>query len=197
MPVAMYRYRYTWTGWLGQPGYTNFFALTDATPQQLADDSHQFFLTALGGGGAITMLPENLKITGDAYVSELADDSGDEQVQLQVTIPPVVSGLGVSAYAAPSGACVTWNTNKFLSGRRVRGRTFLVPLSGLAYEPNGTLSDVFLTNLRLAAVNYISSPTAPCVWHRPTTKGGVDGAAFAIITSVVGDRSAVLRSRRD
>lgn len=197
MAVAIYRYKFTWSVFAGAPGYTSFYALTDAPPQQLADDAHQFFVTALGGGGPITALPENLKITGDAYVSELDDSTGDEQTQLQVTVPPLISGLGSSPYASPTGACVTWNTNTFIKGRRLRGRTFLVPLSGFAYDLTGSLSDTFLTNLRLAATNYISSPTAPCIWHRPTTRGGVDGSAHAVITSVVGDRASVLRSRRD
>lgn len=98
--------------------------------------------------------------------------------------------------AAGVGACVTWNTGLIVNGRRLRGRTFLVPLATSAYDADGTLTASALTALQSFATALLM--TGPMgVWHRPTTPGGSDGAASGVVSYRLRDKVAILTSRRD
>lgn len=191
------RYRMTWTGWTGAPGYTTFYADQGASAQQMATDCHQFMLTALTPVSATDILPSPIKINGDALVDEIEDSTGDQQTQIGVVPPAQIVGAGLLPWAGAAGACVSWNTPNFIKGRRLRGRTFFVPLSGEAFQVDGTLAQTFFAGLQAAAAAHINSQTGFLVWHRPTTKGGADGSSTLISAAVVHDKAAVLRSRRD
>jgi hypothetical protein len=91
---------------------------------------------------------------------------------------------------------ITWLTGLVHQGRRVRGRTFLVPTANQFFDTNGTLAAAFLTNLRTAAAAYIATAVNPAIWARPDP-GTTNGAAFAVAAASVADKVAVLTSRRD
>ena len=80
-------------------------------------------------------------------------------------------------------------------GRRIQGRTFLVPLVASAFDSTGTISTAALATLQTAANGLVAYDTIdPVVWKRPTpfTVG-----SFATITEArIPDMAAVLRSRR-
>lgn len=101
---------------------------------------------------------------------------------------------GGAAAAAGVGACVTWLTSDVVNGRRVRGRTFIVPLSTDGYQDDGTLTPAAVTALGVFAGLLIAESLV--VWHRPTTVGGSNGSEHAVTSFKVSDRVAVLRSRR-
>jgi len=113
-----------------------------------------------------------------------------------VTPPVVINGNATGSYSAPSGAVITWLTGLVHQGRRVRGRTFLVPIANQQLDTNGTLGSAFLTNLRTAAAAYIATAVNPCIWARPDP-GTTNGAAFTVAAASVADKVAVLTSRRD
>jgi len=94
---------------------------------------------------------------------------------------------------------VNWRTNQIRNGRRVRGRSFLVPLAGSAFEGNGTLSASTLTSLKSAAdtLRTAAGTTQLGVYARPTTKDATDGLWAQVTANTVPDMGAVLRSRRD
>lgn len=108
-----------------------------------------------------------------------------------------VSGAsGTLTAAAGVGACISWNTGGIINGRRLRGRTFLVPLSAAAYQENGTISDtVYPWLTTLAGAIQASGPLA--VWHRPSIKGASDGNSYGVTGNRVRDKVAILTSRRD
>jgi len=117
-------------------------------------------------------------------------------------------GTAPGAYAAPTGAVITWLTSTILDRKRLRGRTFAVPLSSLAFENNGTLVSQTITNLKTAADQFILEQSASAVvWHRPFKGSPAVGTRPArlahpgghglITASRVPDLAAVLRSRRD
>lgn len=106
-----------------------------------------------------------------------------------------VTGSTTAPAAAGVGACVTWLTTGIENGRRVRGRTFFVPLPAGAYESDGTLLAAQMTLLSAWAQNLGSGGLA--VFHRPTSKGGSDGNLYPIERFVLRDRVAFLSSRRD
>lgn len=143
-----------------------------------------------------TLIPPSVTISvagsGDTY-----DDANGELTSTW-SAGAAQSFLGQAPFpqiAAGVGACVTWNTGLIVAGRRLRGRTFLVPLSTQAYDNDGTLTLAAQTALEnfgtaLLAVGGLG------VWHRPTAAGN-DGAASGVTSFRLRDKVAVLRSRRD
>lgn len=104
------------------------------------------------------------------------------------------SGVATS-YAGPAGAMVRWNTSGIVNGRRVKGRTFLVPLIGSVYA-SGVVQAGTVTAIQSAANTLVSGAGADLrIWHRPTA--GVGGSAYPIASASVPNLATVLRSRRD
>lgn len=193
MPIA--RVTAIWRGFRGAPGYSNFyFAGDDAIEQPgaaMALAVRTFF------ADIATTLPGSVNVSIQPTVDTLDEASGALVGQQDIEVPASVTGGGTNNYSAASGAVVNWLTTSYRNGRRVRGRTFLVPLSSTVYDTNGDLAAGFLTDIREAAQALVDSPgtTGMRVWSRPVN--GAGGAAFPVSGVAVPDLGAVLRSRRD
>lgn len=112
----------------------------------------------------------------------------------------VVTCTGTGPNAAGVGACIGWTTGGIVNGtkgpRKLRGRTFLVPLSGAVYDGDGTITPGSLVSLQsLANALQASGPLA--VWHRPSSATATDGNSYGVISARVRDKVAYLSSRRD
>lgn len=112
----------------------------------------------------------------------------------------VLNATGISAHSAASGACVAWDTGGIVTGtkgpRKLRGRTFLVPLGNDQYDVDGTLTSSAKASMEaFGAALQTAGPLA--IWHRPTTATSTDGNSYGVIAHKVRDRVAILRSRRD
>jgi hypothetical protein len=190
MPFA--RYVPEWDGFQGAPGYTvlHFNGAPDNTAAGiLAESVHDFFLAIAN------------RLPGDATINfpgemTLHDDLGTLVGAVPVTpVPAVVEATGIGAYAAPTGARVTWETGTIVGGRRLRGRTFIVPMVAGSYDLTGTILETTITQIELAANTLVSESTAlghPLVVWSPT------GASVSPVTAgIVPDQATVLRSRRD
>jgi hypothetical protein len=195
MPIIM-RYKLTWGLPSGGPGVTTLFAMPDTTEQVFADAARAFLSDALNQATAHDSLPSGCTIQGEGIVDNIEVTDGTLTSAVPVTPPAVITGTGSGVYAAPVGACITWLTGLVHQGRRVRGRTFLVPLANSAFQNNGTLDTAWLTQVRNAATTYIAGAVNPAVWCRPDP-GTTNGAAFSIAAGSVADKAAVLTSRRD
>lgn len=198
----MIRVKAAWSGFQGAPGLTVFhfskfdvgsgFVTSDS--QSAVDRIRSFFF------GVNSALPAgvSVQVQGDAEIIEATDNS---LVEIHATsMPAVVNGTATgTSYASPVGAVVNWRTNQIRNGRRVRGRSFLVPLAGSAFEGNGTLSASTLTSLKSAAdtLRTAAGTTQLGVYARPTTKDATDGLWAQVTANTVPDMGAVLRSRRD
>jgi len=194
------RHRWTWSGFSGAPGYTNFFAL--GTASQAFVDGIRVFLSTGTGSGVSGILPDGVTLTPDPQVDIVNDTSGFLDQQQAITPPANVVGAGGAAFGSPMGVVVGWSTNGIATGpsgrpRRVRGRTFIVPCNGTAFDTNGTFSNSKLSTLQAAAVIYVAGSWNPCIWHRPTAPGATDGSSHRIVTAQVKDKAAILTSRRD
>jgi len=186
-----------WGGFPSAPGFTNLYfdSAIVGTPSanEAAARARQLFEAMKG------QFPDGVTITISPQVAEIDDATGQQQDEFTATTTGLpVPGTGVANRSAPSGACINWRTSTFVNGRRLRGRTFLVPLSTNAYQTDGTLEAGTLTVLRAAAVAYLTDavgPSAkPVVWHRPI--GGAGGSSALITASAVTDVAAILTSRR-
>jgi hypothetical protein len=135
------------------------------------------------------------------------DASGTITGSWGIATVPAVTCTGGGVYAAPAGMQVRWQTQDILDGRRVRGRTFVVPLVTGAYQTDGTLLGTASTAFQTASDTFVSATANTfCVWHRPRPAVPADGSrpavayrpgGHAVVTAAsVPDRVAVLRTRR-
>lgn len=183
------RMRVGWSGWNGGPGVSTFYASgTDPAPLLKGIDTFFANLT--------TYVPSGIIFTvyggGDIIESTTGVLTGQWQHQADVT--HTCSGNG--NYAAAAGCQIRWNTSTIHSGRRLAGRTFLVPLTSANFDGTGQVNASTSTSLTTGANQLISdSLNSLVVWGRP--KGGAGGLAGEVTTANVPRKDVVLRSRRD
>lgn len=179
-------------GYTGAPGYTNlhFFGdpMSPSTAQDAVDDTYAFF-NALGAGMGGAWV---FSINPDVPIYDVA--TGALQ-RIETTTPSAQSVFaGGGAYSAGVGAVVQWTTAAVHLTKRLRGRTFIVPLAGAAYDATGTISSTTLSNYRTAA-NTLAAVANFGVWGRPV--GGSGGVWSAATGASIRDHVAWLSSRRD
>lgn len=109
--------------------------------------------------------------------------------------PVSITGSGATAYAAGTGCYVRWQTAGIANGRRVKGRTFLVPLLTSCYQTDGTIFDSNLATMQTASTALANSGKMR-IWHRPSNRGANNGNAFSVTAAIGPDRVTSLRSRR-
>lgn len=197
----MLKVKTRWSGFLGGPGWTNFYfddvngGFEDgATAVAVADKVATFW------GAVKTKLPPavTLQIQSDVEVIGAAD--GQLAGVLNAGARAAINGTAVSQpYSAATGAVITWRTAGVRNGRRVRGRTFLVPCVSGMFQNDGTITSSDLTELQAAAQALFQPAGAVSlgIFSRPTAVGAADGAFFPVTSATVPDLAAVLRSRRD
>lgn len=193
--MDMLRVTALWSGFPGAPGYSNFFF---AGGGGLISDAQQVAQRVADAFAAVApRLPVDVTIQVEQAVEVIDSDTGMTTDFREIsTIPPVV-GSGGASYAGPTGAVVNWRTNDLRNGRRIRGRTFLVPLSTASFATDGTLSEAAREDVQDFAAVLIGGDldSELGVWSRPI--GGAGGVFATVVSSTVPDMAAVLRSRRD
>lgn len=193
--MAIHRVTVNWTGFTGAPGYSNFFFTGPGTGGAAVEsrDRVRGFFNAVRA-----ILPTQVQFLVEGEVAVI-DQATGEITGYVMAEPEPVTGQGqmTGGYSAASGAVVTWNTAGVRNSRRVRGRTFVVPISGLAYQNDGTLLGTTITTLNTAATELVGTGfnSGFGVWARPV--GGSGGGFYEVNGFRVPDKAAVLRSRRD
>lgn len=203
--ASILRIKLRWTGFSGAPGYSIFHFRdfetgegggVDATQAQSAADRVRAFALAL-----VDLLPAGARLQVEPDVEVLEETNGQMQDILQVTPGATVAGKSTNtgSYSGATGAVVNWRTASVRNGRRIRGRTFLVPLYYTAYDSDGTINTTALTAIRTAADALVAGGNSPDlgVWARPSASGASDGNWVVASSATVPDLAAVLRSRRD
>lgn len=178
---------FTWTGFSGAPGYSVFYA----TPDMGISGDIKTFFTAIDD-----YIPSGVNIQCPTSGDRLDEATGQLLETWSGGVGGTVQGQVAGNYASPAGICVNWLTNGVVNGRRVRGRTFIVPTAANIFAADGTLADNHLAVFQAAADALVASAAGDLlVWHRPV--GGAGGSAHAIVAARVSDKVSVLRSRRD
>jgi hypothetical protein len=190
------RVRCIWSGFPGGPGVSTHYLGVGYPAGSIA--AIRTFYNALAG-----LLPNTLNIQVPGSGDLIDDASGSIVGTWSDTTPAVVAGSSASGYAAPVGALVRWNTGGIVAGRRVRGKTFIVPGVNM-FEPGGTPIASAITTMTTAATALVTATTpALLVWARPfdpvppDTRPHRDGTSHAVTSAFVPDKSMVLLSRRD
>lgn len=153
---------------------------------------------AIGGafGPFMGQFPTGVSVTFPGSGDTIEDTTGTLVGTWSTGASVTTTGGGIANAAAGVGAVVTWNTGGIVRGRRLRGRTFLVPLNTNAYDLDGSLSSTAYTALQNFGTALMGvGPLA--VWHRPTAPGAADGNSYGVTSFRARDKVAYLSSRRD
>lgn len=196
------RVKMRWQGFIGSPGYSIFHFRDFAGADPITSDAEACIDKVDAFAEAIkSKLPNVASLQVQSDVEVLEDTTGELQYILTGTPAAAHAGGGAfgSPYAAATGAVISWRTDAVVRGRRLRGRTFLVPLAGSAFEGNGTLDAGSITAFTTAATALSDSTSLAdlCIWARPSAPGATDGQTGLVNGFSIPDMSAVLRSRRD
>lgn len=193
--MAYTQLTFRYNGFTGAPGWIRMKflgPLTVADANTAAANFRTFLQTAF------TYMPTGSSITCDSAAA-LYDDAGSQVGEITLTaVPAAVTGSSGAAYAGGSGAVVNWTTGAFHLGRKVRGRTFLVPLTSGAFQTDGTLLSAAQGALQAGAAAFATSSPTPAVFsQKDNGAGGVSSLTAVVTGATIPDRSAILRSRRD
>jgi hypothetical protein len=196
---GVFRVTAVWTGFQGAPGYSKFSfrdTIDDVGRNAAGAAVRQFFDSIklyLPGGTTITVQPQ---------VDELDLVSGELiGAGTMTTVPTaMVSGTAAAAFAGGSGLCITWLAGGVFAGRRIRGRTFIVPAVG-AFDNDGTISTAAVTAVTAAGNALIATAAADfAIWNRQyneaTPPVAIAGSLSSATSCTVRDVASQLRSRR-
>ena len=202
--ASIWQVTYTWTGLVGMPGYTNFFfrATSETGTEALAAvTKSRLFFEGIKEG-----VPTPCVMAPITDVRLLDETDGTLLNIFTVTGVAASTASGLAPHSAPTGAVVDWLTTTVHGGRRMQGRTFIVPLSNGSFEDNGSLGTGTVATLA-AAAEAMRTATGPAfgVWGRPKwVKPATDPPTLELaglwgpaVSSRVPDKACVLRSRRD
>lgn len=185
--VVLNRIRTAITGFTGGPGVATMYF--DDVETALAS-LHDFW------AAVAAVMPESIRIQVEPSGDLIESTTGVLTGTWTATGVAQVSGATGTVYAGGVGAVVRWNTATVVGGSRLRGRTFLVPLSSNSYDSDGTLQTTPLGVIQAAATDLVSEQGGSFgIWHRP--KATSDGDFAHVTQGIAVDKVAVLRSRRN
>ena len=193
--MALIKITTRWSGFSGAPGYTNFHFNVDspATQAGAAAALVETFWKAVA-----SRLPSIVRLDILPEAPEFSPGTGQMVDVHAFSAPAVISGTAAGAYSSASGGLIHWFTNEVRNGRRLRGKTFLVPMTASAFGTDGALAVAHRTALEDAATALRSGAAAQLViWGRPTARGAGDGVLAPVTSARVPQMQAVMRSRRD
>lgn len=203
--TELIRVKTRWDGFLGGPGYSVMhfrgFGSTeggggdvdDASAAAAVNKVWDFFRQIPG------IFPAAARITVEGEVDAIEDSTGALTNSFSGATKATISGTATGNYSAAAGGIINWRTGAIRNRRKIRGRTFLVPLAASAFRDNGQLSQQTIDTIRTVAAPLMNGTNGPQigVYARETIKGAADGQ-FAVASSMtIPTSGAILRSRRD
>jgi hypothetical protein len=176
------QHRVVWSVPKGGAGVSTFyFRDSDGPHPQLLKD---FFDTLK------TQLPAAVTINYPTVGNVVDDATGNTVSTWSNASVGTTTGSGTGAYAGAAGAVINWHSGVYQAGREIRGKTFIVPLIGSAYDSDGTLLAGALTILKNAA-DLLHGGINPITIYSPTNHTSKPCAS-----AVVKDEVFVLKSRK-
>ena len=198
----MMRVRVRYSGYQGGPGYNvlHFAKFGQATYTEAEATECGTRLRTLFDTIKL-YLPNVLKIDVMPEVDIIQADNGSLSDAITLTPGATVTGTaGAGAqFAAAAGAVITWKTQTVRNGRRMRGRSFIVPLANTGFATDGTLDTGLIAALTTQAnlVRTNATEADLVVYGRPTAPAATDGLSAFVQSVSIPDMGAILRSRRD
>jgi hypothetical protein len=187
----------TWSGNMpGLPGYSTFYTSPSQGPacQPKLITFWQSMASYLPAGFNIT-IPNSGVTLNDLDGEPITNWSGG-------TVSTIPS-TGLSSFSSVSGAQIKWLTGQYRRGKRVTGRTFIVPIYMSAYATGGVLAANVVAGIKTAAQTLTSTPGQFVVWHRPKVDDSIppitlfSGEQIPVTGVDVPTKVTYLRTRRD
>lgn len=187
----------TLTGFSGAPGYWRHYfkdisGLVGPAMPQLCVDRVRDAVIAAG-----LLFSNSVTYNVSGLVDELDESTGQITGQASVTGRTQVGGGTGPLGPIVVGLVAQYNTDDFVNGRRIRGRSFLNPIRSV-YTQNSAPQATEL-GLASAFASALDNPGATTVrfgvYTRP--KGAQPGAWHDVVNTNVPAKWTVLRSRRD
>lgn len=139
------------------------------------------------------LLPNTIQITPDPEIRNMTA-AGVLTSVVSFTPPATVVGTGTGAWTNGSGGMIRWTTASVVGGRRLLGRTFIVPLNGSSFT-GGNLTSAAIGSIVAAGNTLQSAMTAngtPLqVWSKK------NAVTSDVIGNAVPSRPSTLRTRND
>lgn len=185
------------TGFSGAPGYWRHYfkdisgLVGPAMPQLCVDRVRDAVVAA----GALFSQTVTYNVSG--LVDHIEEDTGQITGQSSVTGRTQVGGAAGPLGPIVVGLVAQYNTNDFVNGRRIRGRSFLNPIRS-TYTGNSApqATELGLATAFASALDNQGATTVRFgVYTRP--KGAQPGAWHDVVNTNVPAKWTVLRSRRD
>jgi len=141
-------------------------------------------------------LPSDVTIQVENTGDELDSVTGALVNEFTTAAVAPVTGTSSAVYAAAVGALANWKTSVVVAGSRLRGKTFIVPVTAGFFTTAGALTLECTATIETAGGTLIADQSSSfVVWHRPVNGAGGN---YALVASVTAPTTAsVLRSRRD
>jgi len=199
--MVIARVQVEWGGLPSSPGLSQFFADfggTAPTPAQVSDLTEA---VSIFFDGIKTLFPTDLSlsISDEAAVINPANGAVSEFVRADSTFG-AIAGTSSGSWLAASGTSIVWNTAGIRNGRRVRGRTFLVPVTSLAYDADGNVTTTLRNEIATKAMTMASGFNLAggdlVIWSRPSSSISADGQVSVVTGASVPPRGNVLTGRR-
>lgn len=175
-----------WTGLTGLPGVSVFHTSS-------ADDATANLGTWFTAIKAY--FPTGLQWTIPSSGDTISDLDGTLTGGWSGGTAASVIATGGGFYAAGTGAFIRWGTGLIVGGRRLKGRTFLCPITTGSYDADGTIAAATITAVN-TATNTLVATNKLVVWHRPSVSGASDGASTTITSGAIADQVTSLKTRR-
>ena len=196
--MAIMRVRAQITGSQGLPGLSTIYARGTAATPSSADCSDMVARVRAFWNALVGLQPAGCIILVSGDVDVLDETNGALVTGFSVAAPATVLGTGSEALPLATSVLLTHQTGTILNGRRLRGRTFISPVSD-SVNVDGLTASAARATIIAAATAMITGATAsfPVVWHRPKLPGPLGGSIAPTTSFSVGSNFAVLTSRRD
>ena len=197
--TGIMRVRTVLTGWTGAPALNTFYFKGVAASPNQAECNDVVARVRSFWAGVAPYLPTAVLANVDPTTDVLTAETGSLEGSLSAATPPTpVQGSGATEFYAPSvAALLRLNTSVIILGRRLKGRSYISPLTEGAIA-SGTIAVATITGIVGAATNLTAvTPTLSAlqVWRRPVN--GAGGTVAPVTSITIPSKVATLRSRND
>lgn len=183
----------------GSPGLSTFYFLPGTAGGVTADATDAVGRVHAYWEDLVTYLKNTFFVNVDSTVDVVDAVDGELTGSLAATPVAQTVGTGADAYL-PVAAMLLLQlfTGDVHSGRKVRGRSFIGPVTELA-NLNGVPSQTVRAAVVAAAADLLTGATATTlvVWSRPDSPPGDPGFHSEVLSFGCASYFAALRSRRD
>ena len=197
--TAIHRLRVGSSGYPGGPGVNTFYGLDGGV--LLAEVQALYIEVA-------PVVPSDVTFSFEAAGDIIEDTTGVITGSWTGAVYAPIPGSAAGAYAAPVGLLFRWKTGTIADGKRVRGRTFIVPTIGSIFNTSGQVAPATVAAFDTALAAFVASNAGNfVVWHRPyagrlataklKARAAHPGSHAVVTGSGTSTKAVVLRSRRD